>query len=78
MENVGGITHLQSKKMCYNRIWIITVSYTHLDVYKRQALTAVAVIGIVGVSAAEIRYLMQLSREAQDMGDLRDCNADVL
>ena len=31
-----------------------------------------AVIGIVGVSAAEIRYLMQLSREAQDMGDLVD------
>ena len=23
VENVGGITHLQSKKMCYNRILII-------------------------------------------------------
>ena len=36
------------------------------------ALTAAAAIGIVGVSAAEIRFLMQLSREAQDVGDLVD------
>lgn len=33
-------------------------------------LTAAALIGILGMAAAEIRYLLQLRREAGDVGDL--------
>ena len=51
---------------------VIIVAWVRGEYSYWAALTAVAVIGIVGVSAAEIRYLMQLSREAQDMGDLVD------
>ena len=49
---------------------VIIVAWVRGEYSYWAALTVVAVIGIVGVSAAEIRYLMQLSREAQDMGDL--------
>ena len=45
---------------------ILTVAWAGTEMCIRDS------IGIVGVSAAEIRYLMQLSREAQDMGDLVD------
>ncbi|WP_455619737.1 sensor histidine kinase [Eisenbergiella sp.] len=51
---------------------VIIVAWIRGEYSYWAALTAVAVTGIVGVSAAEIRFLMQLSREARDVGDLVD------
>lgn len=49
---------------------VIIISWVREEYSYRTALILAALAGIAGVMAVQIRYLLQLSREARDMGDL--------